>query len=441
MILIIFLVSYLIHFFLSTIIVEYLFKEVKNAQKLFTQALVPTTLIILFFYFANTQIFSFEYLRSQRGVFNDDEYEFLVSAISLSENNFVWIPTLKADWAIGWLYILAINIYLFGSSYILLIIPNIFLYSIGSVAFYSISLKSVEKEKVAVLSYWLFTFFVPLLYYSATILKELFLAFITLMVIYSYFNILVDRVRYQWLLLLFIFLFLMFLTRHQYTIVISILILITYLFVSEKALVKKAMMLLAFGLLVFIIYDSDFVRKLTIIDKIQNANQRALFYSSTEFVTTSGSYLDLAFLFLNNPSLFLKQIIFGSISYFLDPLPYRFLQSEDPSHFWGSLYSIFFYLFLPSIFFGLYYKIRDRQINKYDFLLLAYFIAQMFILILTTRAVLRYRVSYWPILLIYGAHGWSLLPRWKKYIPRIILLYFFLFIFFTMFFNINKLIR
>jgi hypothetical protein len=436
-----YIIAFIVNYYLSKLLITKIFEEKKNNLALFKKALFVSFLIITIIYLTNHFLFDFQYTNRGDNVLYDDELQYLTTAKSLISNHFIWAPHFHVDWALAWVYLLALNSWIFGIHYYTGVIINIFLFSLSALLFYNIVLKVHSEKKIAEKSFYLFIFFIPLLFISSTILKEMLITFLTLFVIYSFMELKENKRPLFFSILLLTSYILMFLTRHQYAIVLGSLIILFYLFTSHKNIFIKSIYLFIFIIGVYFFYNSPFVKGLYLTELIEYSNIRAITYSSTEVVQVKGGYFQYFLEFISDPWLFRKQIIFGSISYLLDPLPYRFLQSEDPFHFWSSIYNIFFYLFLPSIFFGLFFKIKEKKINSYDLFLLAYFVIMFFILILNARAVIRYRVSYFPLLLVWGSFGLHHFSKWKRFVPIITILYIFLFLFFTVFYNINKIFQ
>lgn len=420
----------IIYYFFGRLLTKVLFtKELKEKYVLYNKAFLISLFFVLVYHYMS--IFFGWTHSSYPGLYWEDDVIYHKQAILLAKNSLIWDYSFHGDQAFSWQYIIGINYFVFGVDTIIPKIFNVTAFSLGLVTLYLIVFNHTSNKKVSKKAFNISLMFLPLLFYSATVTKETFLFFITFYCLYRFQFILQKGKTYNYTAFL-ISVLIMFLTRNQYALSLFSLALFILILSYNISVIKRLLgVVLVIGLFLFF-YNIPFIQQLKVINKIENSREGTktliVSRSNQDYIYVEGGYLDYISTFFSDPLPFSKRLFFGFASFAFSPPPTSIPSSigkikEIPQHFFASLYSLIFYFLLPSIYFGIKYRYKLKLINKFDIILISYFIVISLGIILNKGDFYRYRLSFIPILFVYSSIGFEYYPRWKKRLPEIIAFY------------------
>ena len=439
------IVAWFIFLSLGLVCGKYFYPHIKQRSRLFLITYLIASVFMFLFHWYAVYNLKISYSLEKLGAFSPDG-AFYHEAGAIRSTRLTNPMIIKqGSWTIAWQYVIAVLYRIFGVNTIYPKIFNVFCFSIAAIAFMNLSFLVSNSLRTARRSYWMFTFFIPLLYYNGTMLRETFMAFLVIMIVY-FFAMLWKNRHLKWIILFIVASLSLFLTRAELMLIIGVLILITFVLGLRISISRK----IAYGLicvLVFGFFSSlSFVKETEIIDTItgEGGRNRYVKASTTEKKVVTGGYLDYAIVVASSPLLYTKAIISGTLGFFLNPLPNKFLQKRNymkfNNYFFCSLYNVYFYLLLPAIFFGVYFKLKLKVFNHLDFIIVLTVLLMMTAISLNMRDPLRYRTPVFGFLLLYASHGISLFKYWEKYIGLIIVIMCAGALFFTLFFDVKSLV-
>jgi len=80
------------------------------------------------------------------------------------------------------------------------------------------------------------------------------------------------------------------------------------------------------------------------------------------------------------------------------------------------MFNMVFYILLPATFFGIYYKIKQRDFRSIESTMFLVILGNMLSVSLVLRSC-RYTIPIFPLLLLFFCYGLMIKKLWKKYIP------------------------
>lgn len=348
----------------------------------------------------------------------------------------------EIGWTFAWQYVIAINYFLFGINTFLPKIFNSMVFAISSVAFFQLTHYLTNNVKISKRAYSLFIFFLPLLYCNATILRETFLSFLTIMILYTVTISSQELKSVKWYVLLMLYGFLLALTRLEYGIIIFGLVLIYYITHGNFKVWHKILFISATGAIVLLLNTSSFVQQSQVLDTFSGEGRtRVIRSSGTEGQKVQGSYIEYLKVFAKNPLQYSKVILYGFISFFLLPLPHSWLTNPEflNRQYVASIYNMFFYLLLPCIYFGIRIKIIAKDMKLFDKIIISLVVAVIIAIALNLRDPLRYSIPVAFFSLIYASYGLHYFKNWKKYIVPYTAIFAIILVFIKYVLNIKEL--
>ncbi|MCK4664614.1 MAG: hypothetical protein KAT68_17225 [Bacteroidales bacterium] len=447
------ILAWIAYFFIGIRLIRFLFPDTRNKKKMFIRAYLIASAFVIIYHllgiYLEVSSWSERGYTPLPGIFTIDGLSYHNNGKYLASNIFsiTKVPDFSG-WTVAWDFIIGINYAIFGVNTLVPKIFSVFVFSLAAIGFSELGYTISSNPKVAKKSYYLFIFFLPLLYYCATLLREPLLNFLIVMIIYSY--LMFDRhENRKWFVLTISFSIILFFTRLEYFLILISAIGLVFIINRKISQTKKIIYAFMGVLIIISVIFSPLSRQLGLISSISGAGgettrTRAIAISQDEKITTSGGYGDIPIIILDHPLSFAKLFIYSSIEYFLSPLPNKWMEPECYRRlgqtFFFSLFNVYFYLLLPATYFGIYYKIKKRKLIKLDTAILFVIISNIISLALILRSG-RYSIPIFPFILLYSVYGLSISKIWKKHIPFIALLALGGIVFFTLIFDVSKIIQ
>ncbi len=403
--------------------------------------------IIMFFHYGGLWLFDFFRFGGVPGVLHADEHWYHTQAVSQAEAKDLFTPSFYGDWAYFWQVIIALFYSIFGYDAVYPKVANIMFFSISATLIYSIVLKESGSKKITRQSYILFLTYLPLLYYSSTILKEGVLSYLIVSFLFIFYKISNHEIKRKkrWYILLVVFSILLLLTRHQFFLILAALSFFTYVIKSNINLTKKLTMTTLLVLFMGVLISSPLFQAFTFMDRIAGDDQRkSINIGGDQRIFVEGGYGAYALAVITNPTAISRQLIHGSFVYNLHPLPisaFNLSFSQRPIYSINAIHNLLYYFLLPAIFFGIFYKVKMKKFTVFDWMVVGFWSLTMLAIILNGRDPMRYRVSfYFFMMVIYAPVGLHYYPFWKKFIPIILLIYVFAIMTLTLLVDLNAMV-
>ena len=393
-----------------------------NATYLFNFAFIISVSTVVAYHLIGTHILELYWAGDIPGVLSLDGSCYHEHASIIAKNNFIKHNYSYGDKAVVWQYIIAIPYYVFGNYPIFAKLINAALFASSSIFVYAIALHQSRSPILAKKSYYLFLFFLPLLiHYNGSLLKESLLASITIVNIYLY-QLINDNPKIKHFIFFFIGFAFMFLTRYQYSVILIFSmcsgIILGNSNLSNRTKISCVVILCSTFLIIFQLISQT---QLTFIENF-GVTSKTLRTSANVRMVVEGTYLDYILEFFKNPILFGRQIVYGIIMIIFHPFPWQIINPTRTVYAIWAAYNFFFYICIPFIGFGLIYKNKMIKFNHIDYTILLYWISCLMAITLNGRDPFRYRVSFFPLLLLYVPYGSYYYSKWKAKIPLLLVI-------------------
>jgi hypothetical protein len=439
----------IMYYYIGLGLVKFIFPDIVKSTNLYTRAYLFSALFMLSYHYLAIYYFYIpSWVHDQEGIFRQDGggYHEIGQMISTNLSDVSPITNSRGKWNFSWYYLIGINYALFGVNPLVIKILNSCLFSVGTLAIYQLSYFYEKDHKISKRVYYSYLFFLPLLYLNATLMRETFMTTMILLALYNYFKYR-ETNELKWIILFIVFSLLLLFTRTEYAIMLVGTAILSYIFSTKINFVKKVFFMLLIGFTVFLITLSPLAHKVGIAQSIlgqEGSRIRNLNVSKTEKIVAD-NYGEIVSLLINSPTTFLKPITYSMVHFFSAPPPYRLFRSstyiliEEAALF--TFYNIYFYLLIPGIFFGLYYRRKDLGVTPYDFMLIVLIGLVIIGNGIDLRLYGRYKIPFFPILMLLGVHGTYHYKRWKKHTLLIIILSSFIAVYRVFFFNFHGLVE
>jgi len=424
-----FIISALLHYYVGKVIIRVLFPNYVDRDNLFTKSYTLILLFVIAFHYFSIYIFPFHANEFLSGIYWDDDRIYHTQAAELAARNLVWDLKFHGDWAFLWQYIIAINYFIFGVDSILPKITNALFFTIGTLSLVGVARILFGEKKISYVLFKLMLTFIPLIFYSATLAKEVSVFVILTYTVYVFVAQPFKSYSTNYLVLTLLFIAFI-LSRHQFAILLLLLV-VLYNISNIKMLTFKR----GFGLIILLVllvgfYNSPLMDMLSIKEKIEyNTNNNALFLGrerADNITLGESNYIDMLSTVISAPGMFSYRLMFGYMIFTFSPPPTSIPKSmnslvEVPQHFFQSIYSPIWYILIVPTFFGIRFALRNKKTAGYNFLILSYTLISFTVIILTKGDFFRYRIAIFPFIFIYTALGIHTFRYWKKNIPIAIL--------------------
>ena len=441
------LVAVLAYFFIGLSIVLFIEANTnikkKQTVKLYSFAFAVGCAFLFLYDFVLIDLISNFYHIIEYGVYSPDEFNFHLSGIERM-NDLSLSSSEYAGWTILWQYIIAINYILFDVNTIYPKLFNVMCYSITAVSFFYLSMNIFGDYKLAQYSIRFYFLFFPLMYSISTIMREVFMTTLIILILLYVSEYFKNNSFSKFLFILFL-ISLLVLTRIEYGIIMMFSFVITFIIISKISIFKKVFY--AFVLTVSLIFVSQLsiFQDTEIVDTITGEGGRSRYvHTKKGEAEKADGYASFVKIVFSNPISFIPIITYGSLNFFLDPLPFKFLNENLISNlnrqFFFSLFNSFFVFYLPIMFIGLYYLFKFKDFKPIDYVYLVFFILVYLGILLNMRDPTRYKMPIFPLIFFLTTYGLKYKLLWKKYYPYILLLMGVFALYFILFFDVKSLV-